>query len=239
MPRTEVTTPGTYAFVALVNVEPHADQDRPTHWFSRSSPAPACSTVTADPSRASAPTDAGGDGGAHLTVPVMAALGIEFWCCGRRRSGSRLRQASPASPDAPRSLPVVVGLFRRHRPRGGGDVCHQSGAQPLLSPRSARSDDSGGEHGRGASRDSTEPYHARDLSASWPSCPQPQDRVVQLATSTCEWEQRRPGREARFRKQVRFLRSASRTCVGLLALSNITVLLVPATLTGPVHRRRP
>jgi hypothetical protein len=36
-------------------------------------------TATADPTPNTPSTDAGGDGGAYLTVPVMAALGIEFW----------------------------------------------------------------------------------------------------------------------------------------------------------------
>ena len=78
VPRTEVTSPGTYAFVALVNVEPPADQGQ-TEALVQSISSARLFTATADPTPNAPSTDAGGDGGRYLSVPVMAALGIEFW----------------------------------------------------------------------------------------------------------------------------------------------------------------
>lgn len=92
VPRTEITSPGTYAFVALVDLEPPADQGQ-TEALVQSISSVRLFTATADPTPDAPSTDAGGDGGRYVTVPVLAALGIESWAAtgavaltfGRRR----------------------------------------------------------------------------------------------------------------------------------------------------------
>jgi hypothetical protein len=93
--RTELASAGTYAFVAVLHTEPPADPDEFEVWI-HSQPISAARlfTVTAGPPRAAPSTDAGGDGGRHLTLPVLAALGVEGWAA----SG------------------VVALIFRRYRP---------------------------------------------------------------------------------------------------------------------------
>lgn len=98
--RTELPSAGTYAFVAEVHTEPPVDQAEFEAWMSsRPISAARTLTVTAGPARTAQPTEAGGDGGRYLTLPVLAGLGIEGWAA----AGALLRAIR-------RSRPLTAGL---------------------------------------------------------------------------------------------------------------------------------
>jgi hypothetical protein len=80
VPRTELSSPGTYAFVAVVDSEPPSDPAQFEAWI-HAQPISAARTftVTAGPSTAAPSTEAGGNGGRYLTAPVLAALGLQGW----------------------------------------------------------------------------------------------------------------------------------------------------------------
>jgi hypothetical protein len=109
VPRTELTSPGTYAFVTLADVEPPPDIGQTEPWAQPISSA-RLFTVTADPTPRAPFTAAGGDGGTFLTVPVLAALGIEFWAA----SGAvalTLRRRRPLGASRVVVVAVVVGAL--------------------------------------------------------------------------------------------------------------------------------
>jgi hypothetical protein len=101
VPRTELPSVGIYAVVAVVHTEPPADPDAFDAWI-HAQPISAVRTltVTAAPARAVPSTEAGGDGGRHLTLPVVAAIAVQGWAAGG----------------------VVVTARRRRRPLGRGAV---------------------------------------------------------------------------------------------------------------------
>jgi hypothetical protein len=74
VPRTELTRPGTYAFVALVMEHPPADQGGSEPWIQSISSA-RLFTATADPEPHAPTTDAGGDGGRYLTRHSVSSSG--------------------------------------------------------------------------------------------------------------------------------------------------------------------
>ena len=81
--RAELGEPGTYAFVAVDrDWEPPSDQ---AEWEAWDGSEPISDVlffdVTAAEPRPGLSTEAGGDGGTYLTVPAVAALGIEGWAC--------------------------------------------------------------------------------------------------------------------------------------------------------------
>jgi hypothetical protein len=108
--RTELPSAGTYAFVAVVQTEPPADHAEFDAWVKAQPISTARTfTVTAGPTRIPPSTDAGGDGGRYLTVPVLAALGIEGWAA----SGAvalTFRRYRPLKQSQV-VVAVLVGLF--------------------------------------------------------------------------------------------------------------------------------
>ncbi len=83
VPRTELPSAGTYAFVAVVHTEPPADPVEFDAWI-HVQPISAVRTLTvmAVAARAAPSTESGGDGGRYLTLPVLAALGVQGWAAG-------------------------------------------------------------------------------------------------------------------------------------------------------------
>ena len=135
-----LTVPGTYAFVSLVKVHPPADPGQFEVLVQPISSA-RLFTATADPTPDIPSTAAGGDGGRYLTAPVIAALGIEFWAA----SGAvALAFAGVGRRGGPCVRCSLCGLSFVGRPCGADDVCHQSGAQPVLSRGCERLDDDPG-----------------------------------------------------------------------------------------------
>lgn len=83
VPRTELPSMGVYAVVGIVHTEPPADPDAFDAWI-HAQPISGFRTltVTAAAARAAPSTEAGGDGARYLTVPVLAALGVQAWAAG-------------------------------------------------------------------------------------------------------------------------------------------------------------